>query len=59
MTGDKAISPEVMAAIAMALQDHEGANMHDKESFIITIKKPAYSPWAQKQLTMRKYPVRK
>ena len=58
-TTGELIAPEIMAVIAMALHDHESANMHDKESFVITIKKPAHSPWAQKQFTMRKYPVRK
>ena len=58
-TTGELIVPEIMAAIAMALHDHESANMHDKESFVITIKKPTHSPWAQKQFTMRKYPVRK
>ncbi len=33
------IAPETVAAIAMALSQHAGANVHDKESYTITIRR--------------------
>lgn len=35
---------EVYAAIAMALHEYKGNNIHDKESGIITIK-PHFTEW--------------
>ena len=47
------------AAIGVALHLHFGS-MHDEESEVITINMPSkhYSPWAQKELTMKKNPRR-
>lgn len=52
MTGEEA------AAIATALHLHFNS-MHDEESEVITINMPSkrYSPWAQKELTMKRTPV--
>lgn len=49
---------EEAAAIAMALHLHFNS-MHDEESEVITIEMPSahYSPWAQKELTMRRRPI--
>lgn len=54
---DDQITGEEAAAIAMALHLHFNS-MHDEESEIITIDMPSahYSPWAQKELTMKKTP---
>lgn len=54
---DDQITGEEAAAIAMALHMHFNS-MHDEESEIITIDMPSahYSPWAQKELTMKKTP---
>lgn len=54
---DNQITGEEAAAIAMALHLHFNS-MHDEESEIITIDMPSahYSPWAQKELTMKKTP---
>lgn len=51
MTGEEA------AAIATALHLHFNS-MHDEESEVITINMPSkhYSPWAQKELTMKRTP---
>ncbi len=43
---------EVYAAIAMALHEHEGRNMHDKESGKITIC-PRRTDWNSRALIMR------
>ena len=50
---------EEIAAIGVALHLHFGS-MHDEESEVITINMPSkhYSPWAQKELTMKKNPRR-
>jgi len=47
---------EVYAAIAMALDDYLGSSMHDAESFIITIKPTQGSTWADKSQTFRQSP---
>lgn len=54
---DEGINGEVVAAIGTALHLHFGS-MHDEESEIITINMPSkhYSPWAQKELTMKRNP---
>lgn len=38
-SGKADIDKETAAAIAMALEEHLTANVHDKESYIITIKR--------------------
>jgi hypothetical protein len=50
---------ETVAAIGTALHLHFGS-MHDEESEVITINMPSkhYSPWAQKELTMKRNPRR-
>ena len=55
---DEQISGEQIAAITMALHLHFNS-MHDEESEVITIDMPSahYSPWAQKELTMKKTPT--
>jgi len=56
MTTDKknqAIPPEIVAAIAMAL--NTGQSVHDYESYRITIVRKA-SDWNSKILTMRNRP---
>ena len=52
------ISGEQVAAIATALHLHFNS-MHDEESEVITIDMPSahYSPWAQKELAMKKTPT--
>lgn len=54
---DELITGEEAAAIATALHLHFNS-MHDEESEVITINMPSkhYSPWAQKELTMKKNP---
>lgn len=47
---------EICAAIALALHEHSGSNIHDKEAGIITIKVKKYTPWNSHLLTMTKYP---
>jgi len=56
---DEGVNGEVVAAIGTALHLHFGS-MHDEESEIITINMPSkhYSPWAQKELTMKRNPRR-
>ncbi len=43
---------EIFAAIAMALHEHNGSNMHDKESGKITISKHT-SEWNKYSLWQR------
>lgn len=54
---EEQITGEEAAAIAAALHLHFNS-LHDEESEIITIDMPSahYSPWAQKELTMKKTP---
>ncbi len=54
-----AVNAEVVAAIGVAMHLHFGS-MHDEESEVITINMPSkhYSPWAQKELTMKRNPRR-
>ncbi|MCR4965003.1 MAG: OadG family protein [Bacteroidales bacterium] len=51
------LTGEEAAAIAMALHLHFNS-MHDEESEVITISMPSahYSPWAQKELVMKRSP---
>lgn len=55
---DEQMTGEEAAAIATALHLHFNS-MHDEESEVITINMPSkhYSPWAQKELTMKRTPV--
>jgi len=46
---------EVYAAIAMALHEFLGNNVHDKETGIITIK-PRQTQWDSHILTMTQHP---
>jgi len=46
---------EVYAAIALALHEFQGNNVHDKEAGIITIKQHP-SEWAAHALTMTQHP---
>ncbi len=54
---DEQLTGEEAAAIATALHLHFNS-MHDEESEVITINMPSahYSPWAQKELTMKRTP---
>ncbi|MBQ9636467.1 MAG: hypothetical protein IJV36_01040 [Prevotella sp.] len=45
----------IIAAIAMALHEHKGNNVHDREPGFITIK-PRHTLWNAKFLTMTKKP---
>ena len=56
---DDIVDGPTCAAIGTALHLHFGS-MHDEESEIITINMPSkhYSPWAQKELTMKRNPRR-
>ena len=55
---EEQITGEEAAAIATALHLHFNS-MHDEESEVITINMPSkhYSPWAQKELTMKRTPI--
>ena len=46
---------EVYAAIALALHEFQGNNVHDKETGIITIKEH-HSDWSSHMLTMTQHP---
>ena len=46
---------EVYAAIAMALHEFKGNNVHDKEAGIITIK-PHHTEWNAHFLTTTQHP---
>lgn len=54
---DDAVDGPTCAAIGVALHLHFNS-MHDEESEVITINMPSkhYSPWAQKELTMKRNP---
>ena len=49
------MNKEVFAAIALALHEFKGNNVHDKESGIITIK-PKCTQWNTKLITMTDHP---
>lgn len=51
------ISKEVSVAIAYALHELLGKNMHDKESYLLTIKHQP-TAWNNKIQTMRELPKR-
>ncbi|MBQ6071907.1 MAG: OadG family protein [Bacteroidales bacterium] len=57
---DEQLTGEEAAAIATALHLHFNS-MHDEESEVITINMPSkhYSPWAQKELTMKRTPLKR
>ncbi|MCR4853612.1 MAG: hypothetical protein K5893_08490 [Prevotella sp.] len=46
---------EVYAAIALAMHEFQGNNVHDKETGIITIKEH-HSDWSSRMLTMTQHP---
>ena len=48
-------SNEVYAAIAMALHEYKGNNVHDKEAGIITIR-PRHTEWNGHTLMMTLHP---
>lgn len=50
-------SGEVYAAIAAALDMYLGEQLHDRESYAITIRR-SNSPWASKSFNFRKSPKR-
>lgn len=58
MALDKEKGEDTAAAIAMALHDYLNGTVHDRESFIITIR-PTFSAWASRQSTVRQLPDRK
>ena len=45
----------IYAAIALALHEFKGNNVHDKETGIITIKEH-HSDWSSRMLTMTQHP---
>lgn len=47
---------DVYAAIALALHEFQGNNVHDKESGVITIR-PRHTEWSSRILTMTKRPL--
>ncbi|MCD8296431.1 MAG: hypothetical protein LUC88_02555 [Prevotella sp.] len=49
---------EVYAAIALALHEYNGNNVHDIEAGIITIKDKR-SEWESHALTMTQHPIEK
>lgn len=57
---DKNIPSDVLAAISMALFEIQD-EVHDKESNILTIKRPNqdYLPWATKEFGMLRMPNKK
>ncbi|MBR4787326.1 MAG: OadG family protein [Bacteroidales bacterium] len=57
---EEQLTGEEAAAIAAALHLHFNS-MHDEESEVITINMPSkhYSPWAQKELTMKRTPIKR
>jgi len=48
----------VYAAIALALFEYQGNNVHDRESGIITISTKC-SPWGNRAFVMTKKPLKK
>lgn len=49
---------EVMAAIAMALHQYKSTEVHDSESYKLTIV-PRYSEWNSKATAMRQKPQKR
>lgn len=57
-TLDKGIGGEICAAIAMALDRCMADEVHDQESYVVTIQnKP--TPWISRYATLRQLPERK
>lgn len=56
---DKGIGGEICAAIAMALDRCTADEVHDEESYVLTIKQPASSAWPSRLATLRQLPERK
>ena len=52
------IGGEICAAIAMALDKCMADEVHDNESFVVTIK-PKSTPWNSRYATLRQLPERK
>jgi hypothetical protein len=52
---NKRMDKNIYAAIAMAIYEFQGNNVHDKESGIITIK-PKQTLWDAKQLSFTAKP---
>lgn len=52
---NKRMDKNIYAAIAMAIYEFQGNNVHDKESGIITIK-PKQTLWNAKQLSFTAKP---
>lgn len=55
---DCAIGGEICAAIAMALDKCTEDEVHDNESFVVTIK-PKTTPWNSRYATLRQLPEKK
>ena len=55
---DDSIVGEICAAIAMALDKCMADEVHDNESFVVTIK-PKSTPWNSRYATLRQLPERK
>ena len=55
---DKGIGGELCAAIALTLDRCTQDEVHDEESYKVTIK-PTFSAWASRQATVRALPERK
>ena len=55
---DNSIGGEICAAIAMALDKCMADEVHDNESFVVTIK-PKSTPWNSCYATLRQLPERK
>ena len=54
---DDSIGGEICAAIAMALDKCMADEVHDNESFVVTIK-PKSTPWNSRYATLRQLPER-
>lgn len=59
-TGNKVAEAkgDVLAAIAMALHEYQGNNVHDVESNVLTFNSNTCSTWSSKILTLREMPHR-
>ncbi len=58
MALEKENNSEVNAAIALALHQYMNDTVHDQESFVLTIK-PTFGPYAARQFTLRQLPEKK
>ncbi len=55
---DNSIGGEICAAIAMALDRCTADEVHDNESFVLTMK-PKATPWNSRYATLRQLPDKK